>query len=193
MKRICVYCGSSVGRDPCYAETARALAEALVARDLALVYGGAAVGIMGVLADTVLAAGGKVVGVIPQALVAKEVAHENLTELRVVGSMHERKALMAELADGFIALSGGLGTVEELFEVLTWAQLGFHAKPCGLVNIHGYFDGLTKFLEHAVHELFVKESHREMLMVEASPERLLDRFAAYRAPQLTKWLGREEV
>ncbi len=193
MRRICVYCGSNPGKDPCYADSARALAQALVDRNLGLVYGGAAVGIMGVLADAVLAAGGEVIGVIPQALVAKEIAHAGLSELRVVGSMHERKALMAELADGFIALPGGVGTLEELFEVLTWGQLGLHAKPCGLLNALGYFDGLTKFLEHAVHEQFVRAAHREMLLVDTSPERLLESFARYRAPQVTKWLRPGEV
>ena len=193
MRRICVYCGSSPGRDPCYAEAARELARALVDRNLGLVYGGAAVGLMGTVADAVLAAGGEVVGVIPHVLEAKEVAHRSLTELHTVGSMHERKALMVELSDGFIALPGGLGTLDELFEVLTWAQLGLHGKPSGLLNVLGYYDGLTRFLEHAVHEQFVRASHREMLLVDTDPGRLLDRFDLYRAPQVTKWLGPGEV
>jgi uncharacterized protein (TIGR00730 family) len=193
MKRICVYCGSSPGRDPCYAEAAQELAQALVDRNLGLVYGGAEVGLMGVVADAVLAAGGEVIGVIPRALEAKEVAHKRLTELRTVGSMHERKALMVELSDGFIALPGGLGTLDELFEVLTWAQLGLHGKPCGLLNVLGYYDALTKFLEHAVHEQFVRGSHREMLLVDTNPGHLLERFARYRSPRLPKLLGPGEV
>ena len=188
MKNICVYCGSNPGRQEVYAEGARALAQALVARDLGLVYGGASVGIMGLIADSVLQLGGRVVGVIPEALKLKEIEHTGLTELHVTKSMHERKTLMAELSDGFIALPGGIGTLEEIFEVWTWAQLGFHAKPCGLLNVAGYYDALTTFLDHTVAEQFVKPAHRATLMVEAAPDTLLDRFASYSPPSVHKWV-----
>ncbi|MDD5105660.1 MAG: TIGR00730 family Rossman fold protein [Desulfuromonadaceae bacterium] len=193
IKSICVYCGSSPGRLEAYADVARALAASLVAQNVRLVYGGANVGIMGVLADTMLSLGGKVVGVIPAALVQKEVAHADLTELHVTSSMHERKALMAELSDGFVALPGGIGTLEELFEVWTWAQLGFHYKPCGLLNIEGYFDPLVTFLDHTVDEQFVKQVHRSMLIVESVPENLLERFRHYAPPVVTKWLDRKGI
>ena len=148
---------------------------------------------MGEIADTVLAGGGKVVGVIPQSLVDKEVSHSGLTELKIVSSMHERKEIMADLSDGFIALPGGLGTMEEIFEVLTWAQLGFHKKPCALLNAEGYYDNLTQFLNHAVAEGFVANMHREMLLVEEEPRRLLDSMSTYRAPVVDKWIGRNET
>lgn len=193
MRAVCVYCGSSPGRDPAYAEAARGLGRALAARGLGLVYGGASVGIMGVVADTVLALGGRVTGVIPEALARKEVAHGGLTELLVVSSMHERKTRMAELADAFVALPGGVGTLEEIFEVWTWAQLGLHGKPCGFLNVAGYWDGLIAFLDHAVAERFVKEPHRAMLVVSDEPGELLDRFAAYRAPAVTKWIRKGEA
>lgn len=193
MKSVCVYCGSNPGRQPAYAEAARRLGEALVERGLGLVYGGASVGVMGVLADTVLALGGRVTGVIPEALVRREVAHPGLSELRVTGSMHERKTLMAELADGFVALPGGIGTLEELFEAWTWAQLGLHGKPCGLLNVAGYFDGLLAFLDHAVAERFVKEPHRGMLIVGDEPDDLLRRFEAYEAPAVRKWIAKGEA
>jgi uncharacterized protein (TIGR00730 family) len=176
MKRLCVFCGSNPGRHPAYAEAAQDLARALVTRKVDLVYGGARVGVMGVLADAVLAAGGHVIGVIPQGLVEQEVAHTGLPDLRVVASMHERKLLMAELSDGFIALPGALGTLEELFEILTWAQLGLHRKPCGLLNIRGYYRLLIDFLDHAVAEQLLKPVYRALLLVEERPERLLDRF-----------------
>ena len=190
MKRICVYCGSNPGRKSEYLASARLLALALVRRGIGLVYGGASVGIMGVLADTVLEAGGEVTGIIPQALVDKEVAHDGLSERRVVASMHERKSLMAELSDGFIALPGGLGTIEELFEVLTWAQLGFHRKPCGLLNVCGYYDHLSAFLDHAADQLFIKDIHRHMLLVEESSNLLLEKMAGYQPPLVDKWLDR---
>lgn len=193
MKKICVYCGSSAGKRPEYTEAARSLAEALTELDLGLVYGGASIGIMGTIADAVLSAGGDVIGVIPQALVDKEVSHNGLTELKIVDSMHERKAVMADLADGFIALPGGLGTLEELFEILTWSQLGMHKKPCGLLNIEGYYDKLQSFLEHAVEEQFVKTKHREMLLVEESPERLLALMEAYQAPLVNQWIDRKST
>lgn len=191
IKSICVYCGSSPGRLDAYATAARTLAASLVEQNIRLVYGGANVGIMGLLADTVLQLGGEVVGVIPEALVQKEVAHTGLTRLHVTQSMHERKTLMAELSDGFIALPGGIGTLEELFEVWTWAQLGFHNKPCGLLNIEGYFDSLALFLDHAVAEQFVKQPHRSMLIVERDPETILERFRNYTPPVVGKWLDKK--
>jgi len=186
---ICVYCGSSPGRVDDYTVAAHAFAQAIVERGIGLVYGGGGVGIMGILADEVLRLGGKAVGVIPESLVRKELAHANLTELHVTPSMHARKTLMAELADGFVALPGGIGTFEEIFEVWTWAQLGFHCKPCGLLNVAGYYDGLIRFLDHATQEAFVREDQRQMLVVEADPAALLDRFARYAPPTLPKWLG----
>ncbi len=192
MNTICVYCGSSPGREPAYADAARDLGKLLADRGLSLVYGGAGVGIMGEVADAVLAGGGEAIGIIPEALAVKEVAHDGLTRQHVVKSMHERKALMAELSDGFIALPGGWGTFEEIFEMLTWAQLGFHEKPCGLLNAAGYYDHLHAFLEHAVEEGFVPPVCRSMLMVETDPEALLERFSSYRAPAVRKWITRDE-
>ncbi|HSG89950.1 MAG TPA: TIGR00730 family Rossman fold protein [Pseudomonadales bacterium] len=193
MNSVCVYCGSSPGRRPLYAEAARDLAEALVARDLTLVYGGASVGIMGTVADAVLERGGRVIGVIPQALHDKEVAHHGLTELLVTESMHARKLAMAERADAFVALPGGIGTLEELFEMWTWAQLGMHARPCGVLNVGGYFDSLVAFLDHARDEAFLRPAHRDMLCVEDDPERLLARFDAWAAPDLGKWIGPQDT
>jgi len=193
LKNICVYCGSSPGRLKAYADVARALAEALVSRNIGLVYGGASIGIMGAVADHVLQLGGKAVGVIPEALMRKEVAHYRLSELYVTQSMHERKMRMAELSDGFIALPGGLGTLEELFEIWTWAQLGFHDKPCGLLNVEGYYDPLIEFLDHAVTEQFVHPSHRAILIVESDPEKLLDRFANYQPPIVKTWVEKDEI
>jgi len=193
MKRICVYCGSSPGRSPEYAATAERLGAELARRRLGLVYGGASVGVMGVVADAVLAHGGEVIGVLPHFFADKEVAHQGLDELLVVDSMHERKARMAELSDAFIALPGGWGTLEEIFEVLTWAQLGLHEKPCGLLDVGGYFDELYRFLERAIAEGFVREEHRPMIVLDDSCERLLDRFAAYRAPRVRKWIRTEET
>jgi uncharacterized protein (TIGR00730 family) len=193
LKTICVYCGSSPGSREIYAENARALAETLVRRNIGLVYGGASIGLMGTVADHVLRLGGTAVGVIPEALMHKEVAHYRLTELHVTHSMHERKMRMAELSDGFIALPGGLGTLEELFEIWTWAQLGFHDKPCGLLNVEGYYDPLIAFLDHAVTEQFVRPSHRSMVMVESEPAKLLDRFADYRPPAVKTWVDKNEI
>jgi uncharacterized protein (TIGR00730 family) len=186
MKRICVFCGSSPGARPEYAQAARQLGQALAGRDMGLVYGGGRVGVMGEIAAAAIQAGGEVIGVIPQGLVDKEIAFTELSDLRVVPSMHERKALMAELSDAFIALPGGLGTFEEFFEVLTWAQLSLHCKPCGLLNVAGYFAALMRFLDHAVGEQFVQPEHRSMLLVDESPEALLDRFQAYQPPQVDK-------
>jgi uncharacterized protein (TIGR00730 family) len=192
MKAICVYCGSSPGRLEDYADGARALASALVARNLGLVYGGASIGLMGLVANTVLQLGGRVVGVIPKGLARKEVMHRHLSELHVTQSMHERKTLMAELSDGFIAMPGGIGTFEEIFEIWTWAQLGIHAKPCGLLNVAGYYDALTTFLDHAATEQFLKPDQRSMLMVEQTPDVLLDRFASYQPPSVRRWLDADE-
>ena len=192
MERICVFCGSSPGADPAYAEAAADLGRALAGRGLTLIYGGGHVGLMGVLADAVLAAGGRVTGVIPEALAAKELAHRGLTELRVVGSMHERKALMSELSDAFIALPGGIGTLEEWFEVWTWSQLGFQPKPCGMLNVAGYYDHLLAFLDHMTTERFLSPPHRSMAIVEERADRLLDRLASYQPPRAAKWIERAE-
>jgi hypothetical protein len=190
MRRICVFCGSSPGARPAYAEATEAVGRLLVRERIGLVYGGAHVGLMGLLADTVLAAGGEATGVIPRALVDKEIAHTGLTDLRVVGSMHERKALMAELSDAFVALPGGLGTLEELFEIYTWAQLGLHSKPCALLDVEGYYSGVARFLDHAVAERFVRMEHREMLIVERSPDALLERLRRFRPESATpKWMS----
>jgi uncharacterized protein (TIGR00730 family) len=190
MHRICVFAGSSPGARPEYALAAQELGRALLARRLGVVYGGARVGLMGAVADTVLAGGGLVTGVIPEGLVTKEIAHDGLTELRVVPSMHERKAMMNDLADGFIALPGGWGTLEEFFEVLTWAQLGLHRKPCGLLNAHGYFDRLLSFIDHSVEERFVRSHHRSMVLVARSADELLRQFDAYVPPVVEKWIDR---
>ena len=191
--RICVYCGSSPGRDPAYVAAAHAMGRSLAERGLGLVYGGGHVGLMGAVADAALAAGGEVVGVIPQALADREIAHRGLTELRVVGSMHERKLLMAELSSGFVALPGGMGTLEELFEVYTWTQLGLHAKPLGLLNAGRYYDGLVAFLDHAVAERFVTREHRAMLVVGTEPGAILDAFAGWRPPDRPKWIDRAQA
>ena len=187
MKRICVYCGSSPGNRPEYAAAARDLAGVLVRHELELVYGGADKGLMGVIADTVLEQGGKVHGVIPQMLIEKEIAHPGLTDLHVVASMHERKTMMAALSDGFIAMPGGFGTLEEIIEIVTWGQLRFHNKPCGLLNTDGYFDQLVGSLEHATAEGFLRVENRDMLLVEADPVLLVQRFERYTAPHVEKW------
>jgi uncharacterized protein (TIGR00730 family) len=182
MERICVYCGSRPGTDPAFVDAAEAFGRLLADRDLGLVYGGGDVGLMGAVADSALAAGGEVIGVIPEALFEREVAHEGVTDLHVVDSMHTRKRRMADLADGFVALPGGFGTLEELVEMLTWAQLGFHTDPCGLLNVSGYYDGLVSFFDAQVDAGFVEPSHRELLAVTDDPADLLDRFAAYESP-----------
>jgi len=187
VNRVCVYCGSSSGADPVYREAAEALGRALAEAGLGLVYGGASVGLMGAVADAALAAGGEVVGVIPQALVDREIAHPGLTELRVVGSMHERKALMVELGDAFAALPGGAGTLDELFETFTWAQLGIHAKPCALLEVDGYWRELNAFLDRAVAAGFLRADHREKLLVAHDAPGLLAAFRAYAPPAESKW------
>jgi uncharacterized protein (TIGR00730 family) len=193
VRRVCVYAGSNRGSDPVYAEAARALAGLLAERGIALVYGGGNVGLMGVLADTALAAGGEVIGVMPRALIEREIGHGGLTELRIVDSMHERKAQMAELSDAFIAVPGGIGTLEELIEVYTWSQLGLHAKACGVLNVRGYYDGLAAFLDHAVAEGFLRPQHRAVLSVAEDPAELLDRLATYEPPTVGKWLECEPI
>src|ERR671922_334651 len=190
MRRLCVYCGSSFGSLSDYTEATRNLARVLVKNNIEVVYGGASVGTMGVLADTALAEGGHVIGIIPRAVVGREVVHRGLSDLRVVTSMHERKALMAELSDGFIALPGGLGTLDEVFEILTWGQLGLHRNPCGLLNIRNYYRSLIDFLDHAVSERFITDVHRALLLVEEEPERLIDHFQRYKAPAVTRWVDR---
>jgi uncharacterized protein (TIGR00730 family) len=190
MKRLCVFCGSSEGARPEYADAARGLAAELARRKIGLVYGGGSVGLMGVLADTALAAGGEVIGVIPGPLASLELAHPGITEMRVVGSMHERKATMASLVDGFIALPGGLGTFEETLEVLTWAQLGIHRKPVGVLNVEGYWDGLLRMLTHAVREGFVRRDDLALLLFADGPGELLDRFESWQPPAFPRaWLA----
>ena len=193
MKRICVYCGSNPGRQPVYREAANELGRILAENGIGLVYGGASIGVMGAVADAVLQNGGEAIGVIPQSLATREVAHDHLSELIVVTSMHERKAKMAELSDGFVALPGGWGTFEEIFEVLTWAQLGIHEKPCGLLNIAGYYDHLALFLQHAMDEKFVREAYRPMIIMEQDANTLLQRFANYEPPKVHKWIGPGET
>ena len=189
LRRVCVFCGSSAGLNPSYRRLAEQLGRTLATRGLGLVFGGGRVGLMGALADGALAARGEVIGVIPQALMDREIGHRGLTELRIVGSMHERKALMAELADGFVALPGGIGTLEELFEVWTWAQLGLHAKPCGLLDSDGFFEPLVGFLDHLVRTGLVQPQYRAMLHTAESPEELLSAFAAYQPPLVARWVG----
>ncbi|HZU35346.1 MAG TPA: TIGR00730 family Rossman fold protein [Gemmataceae bacterium] len=193
MQRIAVFCGSRAGRLPIYAEQARALGTELVRRGWGMVYGGGHIGLMGVVADAVLRGGGEVIGVIPQSLVDRELAHRGLTELRVVETMHQRKELMADLADGFIALPGGYGTADETFEILTWAQLGLHHKPVGLLNTAGFFDPLLGWLEQCMSEDFLKPIHRGLLLAAAEPAELLDQLASAQPPAVSpKWIDKEE-
>ena len=192
MKTICVYCGSSVGSREEYADAAGTIGRLLAERGLRTVYGAGNIGLMGVLADAALEAGGEVVGVIPEALVDRELAHHGVTELRIVKSMHERKALMADLSDAFIALPGGFGTFEELCEMLTWLQLGIHQKPCGLLNVCGYYDPLIAMFDRAVEERFLRPQHRKLLQIDADPERLLDHLQRAPLPDVHKWLDRDE-
>jgi len=193
LKRICVFCGSSMGARASYAAAAENLARHLVASGIAIVYGGANRGLMGRLADTALEAGGEVIGVMPRSLVEKEVAHAGLSKLYVVSSMHERKAQMAELSDAFIALPGGYGTLEEFCEVLTWTQLGLHRKPCGILNVDGYYDRLLALFDHAVNEQFVKPVHQRMVIADAREESLLRRLMEHQSPEVAKWFDREET
>lgn len=187
MQSICVYCGSSAGAAPLYAEAARALASEMVSDNIALVYGGGNVGLMGIIADEVLRLGGEATGVIPRALLDKEVGHLGLTRLHIVKDMHERKAMMADLSDGFIAMPGGIGTLEELFEVFTWSQLGLHDKPIGLLNVDGFYDGLINFMQHIVAERFLRPEQAALLLTEATPAALVERFKSYQPGNLNKW------
>lgn len=189
MKRICVNCGSNPGTRPEYMESAKQLGESLAKQKIELVYGGADVGLMGEVATASMKNGGNVIGVIPKSF-ADKVAHNDLSELHIVDSMHERKSKMFELSDGFIALPGGMGTMEEVFEIMTWAQLGFHEKPCGLLNICGYFDKLLEFLDYAVTQRFVRQEHRNMLLVENNITKLLVQFENYEVPKVEKWMDR---
>jgi uncharacterized protein (TIGR00730 family) len=192
MKRICVFCGSSSGFRSIYADIAQEMGRVLAQRGIGLVYGGGNVGLMGITADAVMQAGGKVIGVIPEALVERELAHNDVTELIVVRSMHERKAKMAELSDAFIAMPGGYGTFEEFCEIITWAQLGLHRKPCGILNISGYYDPLLVLFDHAVKEGFLKAANRSLVIQESDPVRLLDGLAKYNPPRTEKWIARDE-
>lgn len=186
IEKIAVYCGSSPGKNPAFHQAAIQLGKVLAEREITLVYGGGSVGLMGILAQTVMDQGGQVIGVIPQAIADMEVAFTDIQDLRVVEDMHTRKALMAELADAFIALPGGMGTIEEIMEILTWAQLGFHEKPCGILNIAGFYDQLLKFLDRLVMDQFIAPEHRSMLMVDESPQNLLEQFSSYDPPKIDK-------
>ena len=192
MQSICVFCGSSTGERPEYVQAASDFGRLLAEQGITVVYGGGNVGLMGVLADSALAAGGRVIGVIPQHLVDKELAHSDV-DLRIVGSMHERKALMAELADAFVALPGGIGTFEEFFEILTWSQLGLHSKPCGLLNVAGYYDPLVAMLEHAAAEGFLRPLHLQLMVQASEPQELLEKLRTSHPPVLPKWLEAEET
>ncbi|TDV12128.1 TIGR00730 family Rossman fold protein [Paraburkholderia caballeronis] len=187
MKAVCVYCGSSMGASPVYAEAAKAFGRALVAANLGLVYGGGKVGLMGVIADEVMAAGGRAIGVIPELLVDKEVGHNGLSELHVVPDMHHRKKMMADLSDAFVALPGGAGTLEELFEVYTWAQLGYHHKPVAVLNIDGFYDPLISLLTHTVSEGFMRQTYFDLLQIDTDPAKLIGKLQSYRAPAKDKW------
>ncbi len=193
MKNICIFCGSSEGTRPIYAEVAKALGSSIAGRGMRLIYGGGKVGLMGVVADAALVAGGEVVGVIPEALLEKEIGHEGLTELHVVGSMHERKMLMADLSDGFVALPGGYGTLEEFMEVLSWAQLSIHEKPCALLDVNGFFAPLAHLFDRAVKEGFVHPDHRSLVLIGQDPEKLLDAMEHYTPPETKKWISPGEL
>jgi uncharacterized protein (TIGR00730 family) len=190
LRRICVFCGSSSGVRPVYQQAAQTVGQLLCRRGIELVYGGGHVGLMGIVADACLSEGGRVIGVIPQALADREVAHTGLTELRIVGSMHERKALMADLSEAFMSLPGGYGTWEEFFEVLTWSQLGIQGKACGVLNVDGYYDPLLQMADRALSEGFLRDAHRDLLLSDSDPERLLDRLSSYAAPTVDKWNSR---
>jgi uncharacterized protein (TIGR00730 family) len=191
MKRVCVFCGSNSGNDPVYLQTATAVGEFLAGNGIELVYGGGRVGLMGKIADTVMAGGGKVIGVIPEALAIKEIAHEGLTDLHIVDSMHERKAMMADLSDGFIAMPGGFGTFEEFCEILTWAQLGIHQKPCALLNVNGFYDHLIALFDNSMKQSFIREEHRRLVLVENEIETLFQMMKDYRPPVIEKWIDRQ--
>ena len=191
VRSVCVFCGASIGANPAYREAAVALGQAIAKRGLTLVYGGSSVGLMGAVADAAMAAGGEVIGVMPQSLIDAEIGHKGLPRLEVVDGMHARKARMAELSDAFIALPGGLGTLEELFEVWTWGQLGYHAKPLGLLDVNGFYEKLGGFLDQIVEEGFVRPQHRAMLLLGRQPDELLDAMDEFVAPVLPKWVGKK--
>ncbi|MDC0687237.1 TIGR00730 family Rossman fold protein [Mitsuaria sp. RG] len=191
VRSVCVFCGASIGANPAYREAAIALGQAIARRGLTLVYGGGAVGLMGTVADAALAAGGEVIGIIPQSLMNAEIGHKGLTRLEVVDGMHARKARMAELSDAFIALPGGLGTLEELFEVWTWGQLGYHAKPLGLLDVNGFYEKLGGFLDQIVEEGFVRPQHRAMLLLGQLPDELLEGMERFESPVLPKWVDKQ--
>ncbi|HQU84895.1 MAG TPA: TIGR00730 family Rossman fold protein [Pyrinomonadaceae bacterium] len=193
MKRICVFCGSNPGIDPIYLETAEKVGKFLGENGIELVFGGGRVGLMGRIADTVMANGGKVIGIIPKGLSDREVAHQGLTELKIVGSMHERKALMAELSDGFIALPGGVGTFEEFCEIVTWAQLGIHEKPCALMNVGGFYNAFIAMFDHSMNQGFIRPQHRELVLVDDKIEELYEKMRNFRPPTIEKWLDKEST
>jgi len=193
MKRVCVFCGANTGNRIEYVSATKNLAGELVNRNIEIVFGGGRIGLMGILADEAIKLGGKVTGIIPKALATKEVAHDGVYELRIVGSMHERKEQMAEISDAFISLPGGIGTLDETFELLTWCQLGYHSKPCGLLNVTGYYDKLVEFLDYTVEENFFKQSHRDMLIVEQHPKTLLDRLSVYKVPRVEQLLSENQT
>ncbi len=193
MKRICVFCGSNGGADPIFLETAGKVGEFLARENIELVYGGGRVGLMGKIADTVLQNGGRVIGAIPEALAIKEVAHQGLTEIHVVDSMHERKALMAELSDGFIALPGGFGTFEELCEIITWAQLGIHQKPCALLNVGGFYDHLMAQIDLSVKQNFIRDEHRKLVLMDSDIESLFEKMKNYEPPFIEKWIDKSST
>lgn len=192
-RRICVFCGSNSGREPAYATAAIELGQLFAELEITLIYGGACVGLMGAVADAVLSSGGNAIGVMPEALIEKEVAHKDLTELHVVSSMHERKALMADLSEAFVALPGGFGTVEELCEILTWGQLGMHQKPVGLLNINGYYDSLLEYFDRATTDLFIHPAHRELVLEDRVPREILSKFEDYQPPRVEKWIDRGDT
>jgi uncharacterized protein (TIGR00730 family) len=192
-KRICVFCGSSAGADPAFAAAAKAVGDVLACRGVELVYGGGNVGLMGIVADAAIKAGGRVTGVIPQSLVDRELAHKAISDLRIVSSMHERKAMMADLSDAFVALPGGYGTLEEFCEILTWAQLGLHQKPFGLLNVQQFYDSFIAQIDHAVRMKFIRPQHRDLLMTGDTIEGLLEQFAAFEPLPVHKWIGRDET
>ena len=190
--RICVFCGSNLGISPAYRDSALAMGRLLAERAIELVYGGGNIGLMGMLADAVLQSHGRVIGVIPESLMAREVGHPGLTELRIVKSMHERKALMSDLSDGFIAMPGGFGTFEEFCEVVTWSQLGIQSKPCGLLNVEGYYDPLLELFDHAVREGFLREENRRLVQEDRDPERLLEKMSRFAPEPVSKWIDRTQ-
>ena len=191
-QRICVFCGSNSGISPVYRTAAVAMGQLLVERGIELIYGGGNIGLMGILADTVLESGGQVTGVIPESLLAREIGHRELTDLRIVNSMHERKALMADLSDGFIAMPGGFGTFEEFCEVVTWSQLGIHAKPCGLLNVEGYYDSLLELFDHAVREGFLRKENRGLVLEDKDAAILLGKMALFVPPTADKWIDNSQ-